>query len=128
MEKTHSSVSSSCIHASFGRESSCAIAASRGGSDIPAATLDDVKFRALRLQRFFKRGEEPLRLLLVVGQQIADVDIDGDKAVFGPRVNGEMRFGKQHRAGHALRLELVEAIAYDREAGIGDRFEAQRSQ
>ena len=53
----------------------------------------------------------------VVGRVVADVDVDRDEAALGPRVDREMRLGEQHRAGDALRLELEETVADDRQAG-----------
>jgi hypothetical protein len=43
-------------------------------------------------------------------------------------VDGEVRLGEDHRAGHALRVELVEAIADDREPGRAHRVEAALAQ
>src|SRR5512147_2660156 len=83
-------------------------------SGIASAAVDRVEARARGLERRFERAEELVCLVGVVGRQVADVDVDGDEAVFWPRVDREVGFGEQHGAGDALRLELVERVADDR--------------
>src|SRR5437764_865406 len=124
MKKPQSSVSCSIIaplHVSaLGSES-----ATSAGSVILPATLDRMEFGAQRFQRDLERTEHALRLGLVIGQQIAHVDIDGHEAEFGPGMDGEMRFSEQHRAGDALRLELVEAIADNGKTRVFDGLDAK---
>ena len=72
-----------------------------------------MKLRALGFERQFERSEQLFGFRGVVGREIANVYIDGDKAVLGPCMNREVRFGEQHRPGDALRLELVKRVADD---------------
>src|ERR1700750_1925923 len=80
------------------------------GSVILAAAMDGLEARTRGLQHRFQLAEHALGLRGVVGGVVADVDVDRDEAGFGPRVDGKMRFGEQHRAGDALRLELEEIV------------------
>src|SRR5512146_2318136 len=70
-------------------------------SGILSPAVDRVEARARRLERGLERAEQPVGLVGVVGREIADVDVDGDEAVLRPRVDREVRFGEQHRAGDA---------------------------
>jgi len=72
------------------------------------------------LQRRLERGEHALGLCRVVGRVVAHVDVDGHESGFGPRMDRQVRFGQQDRAGDTLGLELKEAVADDRETGIID--------
>src|SRR5206468_7910548 len=83
---------------------------------------------ALRFQDFLQRAKHALRLAAVVGGVIADVDVDGDESGFRPRMNREMRFGEQHRAGDALGLELKEPLADDRKPGLLNGLETSVAQ
>src|SRR5262245_4220067 len=84
------------------------------GSGILPAAVNGLEPRSPRLQHRLELAEYSLSLRGVVGRVIADVDVDGHEARFRPRVDGEVRFGEQHRPGDALRLELVEVVADDR--------------
>src|SRR5487761_292359 len=97
-------------------------------SVILAATVYGLEALAPRLECRLERGEHALRFDRVVRRVVAHVDIDRDKAGFRPSVNGEMGLGEQHRTGDALRFELVEAIADDRQARCRDGPEAQLAQ
>ncbi len=59
---------------------------------------------------------------------VADVDVDRHEAVLGPGVDREVRLGEQHRAGDALRLELMETLADDGETGLLDRLHTDVAQ
>src|SRR5258705_13305545 len=97
-------------------------------SAIHAPAMDHLILGPRGLQHGLERAEQPLRLVAVVGREIADVDVDGDEATLRPRMNGEMRFGEQHGACDALRLELVERVADDREPGIAGGLQAYGAQ
>src|SRR6185437_13564806 len=97
-------------------------------SAIGSTALYGLETRALGLQHFFKRVEQRLGLARVVGRVIADVHVDRHRSDFRPSMNREMRFGEDHRAGDALRLELVETLADRGEAGLFDRAQAQSAQ
>src|SRR5262245_39989168 len=107
MKKPHSSVRYS-VSAPGTR--SCS-EPSPGVSGIEPTAGDRVELAPLRLERELERAEQRFALRVVVGCQVADVDVDGDEAVLWPCVDREVRFGEQHRAGDALRFELVEAVA-----------------
>src|SRR5690242_2274494 len=88
--------------------------------DFPAAALDRLEAFARGLERRLERLEDALGLARVVRRVVADVDVERHESRFGPRMDREVRFGEQHRAGDALRLELKEAIADDREPRVVD--------
>src|SRR5664279_549843 len=98
---------------------------SSGRSGILASAMDRLEMRALRTQRGLQHLEHLLGLRRVVRHQVADVDVHRDKGRLGPRVDRDMRFGEQHRARHALRLELEEALAHDGEARRARGVDAQ---
>src|SRR5574337_992305 len=88
----------------------------RSPSVILPAAMNGLEALAARLQRRLDRGEHALGLAGIVGRVVAHVDVDGHESRFGPGVDREMRLGEEHRSRHALRLELEEAVADDREA------------
>src|SRR5262249_43180300 len=97
-------------------------------SRIAPPAMDRLELRALRLEGVLHGAKELLGLGGVVGGVVAHVDVDRHEAVLGPGVDRQVRFGEQHGAGHALRLELEEALAYDRHARRLGQAQAQRAQ
>src|SRR5512140_2973087 len=87
------------------------------GSVILPTAMDRLEARALGLQHRLELAKDALGLGGVVRRVVADVHVDGDEARLGPRVDGEVRFREQHGTRDALRLELEEVVADDREAG-----------
>src|SRR5512143_1207023 len=114
-KKPHSSVRCSVI--APGTMSPPGLSVASGG--ILASAMDRMEFHALRLQRRLERAEQPFRLRRIVGRQVAHVHVDADEAVLRPCVNGEMRFGEEHRTGDALGRELVEALTHHGETRVG---------
>src|SRR3569623_524772 len=76
------------------------------GSVIASSAPDRLEMLARGLERALERIEQPLRLVGIVGRVVALVDVDRHEPRFGPRVDRQMRFGEQHRAGDALGLDL----------------------
>src|SRR5438067_9125853 len=95
---------------------------------ILAPAADRLEARALRLQHRAQRTKDAVRLVAVVRGVVADVNVDCDKSRFRPRVDRQMRFRKQHRAGDALGLELEKPIADDSEAGFFNGLETNVAQ
>src|SRR6476469_5840001 len=89
----------------------------RAASLIAASAPDRLEALALGLQHGLERREQPLGLVGVVRGVVAHVDVHRDEAGFGPRVDGDVRLGQQHRSRDALRLELEEALADNRQVG-----------
>src|SRR6185503_10897454 len=81
-------------------------------SGIPTPAANRLEALARGLERGLERREEALGLAGVVGGVVAHVDVDRDEAGLRPRMNRQMRLGKEHRAGDALRRELEEAVAH----------------
>src|SRR5512133_2643974 len=92
---------------------------------LATAALNRLEARVTGSQRRLQRSEYALGLRRVVSRVIAHVNVDGDETRFRPRVNGEMRFGKQHGAGDTLRLELEKAVADNRQSRLIDGRAAQ---
>src|ERR1700704_1797361 len=97
-EKPHSAVSCS-VMTSGARSCGAPVAPGTCPSAIHAPAMDHLILGPRGLQHGLECTEQPLRLVAIVGREIADIDIDGDEAALRPRVNGEMRFGEQHGAG-----------------------------
>src|SRR5215467_7761427 len=87
-------------------------------SGIHPSAMNRLELVPLRPQYVAHRLEKPFCLRRVVRGVVADVDVDGDEPMLGPRMDREMRFGEQHRSGHPGGRKLMETVADNRHSRI----------
>src|SRR5438552_13620748 len=110
MWNPQSSVSSS-INSSCARPCCTKWALLPPSSVILAAAKDRLVFCALRPHRRLQRTKQLLRLVAVVGRQVAHVDVDRHETIFRPGVDREMRFREKDGTRDTLRPEPVPRVA-----------------